>query len=236
MINITSLREQIYAYLRDEMMAGRILPDATLNLNEISQRLGISKTPLRDALIKLEAEGFVTIMPRRGVMVNALTLADVANFYQIIGALEGEVVKSVFCYLDSSHISMMRQLNSDMREALANEAFDRYYELNIAFHDVFLRLSDNSTLRATVMPLKQRLYDFQRRPYVKEWEYRNCGEHDQLIDMIKAEDLQEAVRILRDVHWSFKVQEKYIREFYRREALRRGQYVDPATDKTDCRM
>lgn len=219
MINLTSLREQIYAHLRDEMLVGNILPDTTLNLNEISQQLGISKTPLRDALIRLEAEGFVTIMPRRGVMVNALTLADVASYYQIIGALEGEVVKSVFDYLDSSHISRMRQTTADMREALSNEAFDRYYELNIAFHDVFLRLSDNPALRSMIMPLKQRLYDFQRRPYVKEWEYRNCSEHDQFIDMVKAGDLPEAVRILRDVHWSFKAQERFIREFYRREAL-----------------
>ena len=71
-LNVKSLREQVYEYIRDQMMTGHILPNTTLNLNQISDHLGISKTPLRDALIRLEVEGFVTIMPRRGVVVNAL--------------------------------------------------------------------------------------------------------------------------------------------------------------------
>jgi DNA-binding GntR family transcriptional regulator len=71
--------------------------------------------------------------------------------------------------------------------------------------------------------MKQRLYDFQRRPYVKDWEFRNCREHDELIDAIKAGDASGAARLMREVHWSFEVQEAYIREFYRREALERLQ-------------
>lgn len=220
MLNIQSLSEQVYNYLRDEMHTGRILPDTILNLNEISQRLGISKTPLRDALIKLEMEGFVTIMPRRGVMVNQLTLQDISDFYQIIGALEGEVVKEVFARLGSVQISGMRQLNADMREALRREDFGSYYELNIKFHDIFLNLSDNKRLRPMIMPMKQRLYDFQRRPYVKEWEFRNCHEHDKFIDLIKQGDSLSAAQFMRDVHWSFSTQEEYICEFYRLDAHR----------------
>ncbi|MFH1982524.1 MAG: GntR family transcriptional regulator [Pseudomonadota bacterium] len=215
MLNLISLREQIYTYLRDEMLNGGILPDSTLNLNEISQRLGISKTPLRDALIKLEAEGFVTIMPRRGVMVNALTLEDVRDFYCIIGALEGEVINSVFERFNTDHLECLRRLNEAQRTALAEKAYENYYQLNIDFHDVFLDLSANRTLRTMVMPLKQRLYDFQRRPYVTDWELRNCREHDQLIAKIETGDRAGAVEIIRDVHWSFTVQEGYIREFYR---------------------
>ncbi len=223
MLNIKSLREQVYQFLRDEMHAGRLLPDTTLNLNAISQRLGISKTPLRDALLKLEVEGFVTILPRRGVIINALTLEDVRNFYQIVGALEGAVVEEVFPLLDSSHISALRQITADMREALRRDDFDHYYALNIRFHDVFLDLSANKALHPLIMPMKQRLYDFQRRPYVKDWEFRNCQEHDTFIDAIKAGDAVEAARLMRDVHWSFEVQEGFIREFYRREALERLQ-------------
>jgi len=215
MLNIQSLSEQVYNYLRDEMHTGGILPDTILNLNEISQRLGISKTPLRDALIKLEIEGFVTIMPRRGVMVNQLTLQNISDFYQIIGALEGEVIKEVFEGLGSVRISEMRQLNADMREELRREEFDSYYELNIKFHDIFLNLSNNKRLRPMIMPMKQRLYDFQRRPYVKEWEFRNCHEHDKFIDLIKQGDSLSAAQFMRDVHWSFSTQEEYIREFYR---------------------
>jgi DNA-binding GntR family transcriptional regulator len=218
MMNLQSLREQIYEYLREEMHKGRILPETILDLNEISRSLGVSKTPLRDALIRLEAEGFVTIMPRRGVVVNPLTIEDVRDFYQIIGAIEGEVLKEVIMLLGTSQIAAMRQLNAAMREALQADAFDSYYKLNLAFHNTFLNLSANRHLQGFIMPMKQRLYDFQQRPYVKEWELRNCGEHDMLIDMLRQGNCAGAVHCIRDIHWSFSTQEAYIREFYRRSA------------------
>ena len=221
-LNVKSLSEQVYEYIRDQMMAGHILPNTTLNLNQISDHLGISKTPLRDALIRLEVEGFVTIMPRRGVVVKALTLQDVKDFYQICGALEGDVVKAVFDQFNGSHIAVMRQLNSEMRAAIQRDEFDLMYRLNLRFHDVFLKLSDNQSIRLILMPLKQRLYDFQRRPYVKEWEMRNSDEHDRFIDAIKLGRRDEAVHVLRDVHWSFQVQEDYIRTFHRHEAALNG--------------
>lgn len=214
-----SLREQVYDYLREELYAGRIAPNSTLHLKALSTHLGISITPLRDALLRMEQEGFVTILPRKGVIVNSLTLQDVKNFYQIIGALEGEVIKSVFQFFSNQHVARMKKLNDQMREALKREAFDAYYQLNITFHDVFINLSDNMALRPLLMPMKQRLYDFQRRPYVKAWEFRNCLEHDQFIDSIEKKDRAKAVHIIRDVHWSFSVQEEYIREFYRIEPM-----------------
>jgi DNA-binding GntR family transcriptional regulator len=85
---LRSLREQVYQYLRAEMQNGRITPGKYLRLNRMSEQLGISKTPLRDAIIRLECEGFVTILPRRGVLMNRMTLQDVKDAYEIVGALE----------------------------------------------------------------------------------------------------------------------------------------------------
>ena len=99
MLNIISLREQVYQFLRDQMQNGNLLPGASINLNQISRQLGISKTPLRDALIQLECEGFVSILPRKGVIVKATTLRDIRNYYDIIGALEAMVVREVFPHL-----------------------------------------------------------------------------------------------------------------------------------------
>lgn len=66
MIYVKSLREQVYEFLRKELTEGKLIPGSSVNLTEISEQLGISKTPLRDALIQLEAEGFVTIAPGAG--------------------------------------------------------------------------------------------------------------------------------------------------------------------------
>ncbi len=208
------MREQVYEYLRDEISNRRLLPGSTININEISQKLGISKTPLRDAIIQLEIEGFVNILPRRGVTVKKLTLQEVKDSYEIVGALEGSIILNNFDKIDGQHVSRMKKLNARQIKALNRKEYDDYYKLNLDFHNVFLELSDNKSLKNIIRPYKQRLYDFPRRGYIEEWELNNCREHDQFIELIKKNDRLGASEFLRDVHWSFLVQEKYIRQFY----------------------
>jgi len=214
---LKSLREQVYEYLRDEMNRGNLTPGSSINLNGMSQRLGISKTPLRDALIQLECEGFVTILPRRCVVVNTLSLDNIRHAYETAGALEGAVIEWVFAKFDDSHIATMKALNQEMRAAINRGAFDSYYRLNLSFHDVFLNLSDNHLLRRLIMPIKQRLYDFPRRGYLVEWELRNCDEHQMFIECIEKKDCAGAVGVIKDLHWSFAAQEDFIRRFYFQE-------------------
>ena len=218
LFNVKSLREQVYEYLRGEMQTGRLIPGSLMNLNEISKQLGISKTPLQDALIQLECEGFVTFLPRRGVLMKKLTLDSIKNVIEIVGALESAVIMSVFDKIMPNHLDEMAQLNAKMRTIMQDrqtDSFDqRYYQLNIAFHDVFLNLSGNKPLQQIVIPIKQRLYDFPRPTYIKEWELINCDEHDQLIQFIKDGKPKEAARLWRDNHWSFTAHERFIREFY----------------------
>jgi DNA-binding GntR family transcriptional regulator len=66
-----------------------------------------------------------------------------------------------------------------------------------------------------ITPFKQRLYDFPRRGYIREWELNNCDEHQQFIALVKKKDRMGAANLMRDVHWSYAVQEKYILQFYK---------------------
>jgi DNA-binding GntR family transcriptional regulator len=213
-LNLTPLREQVYQYFRNEMQHGHLIPGSSVNLNQISLELGISKTPLRDALIQLEAEGFVTILPRRGVLVNKLTLAEIQNLYQIIGSLEATVVLAVFEKLTKSHVDRMKQLNAEQISSLKKKDFEKYYRLNLDFHDVFLNLSDNDTLKRIITPLKQRLYDFPRRGYFEDWEKQHLEEHEKLINAIAKSKRKLAASIIRDQHWCFDVHKKYLDRFY----------------------
>ena len=173
-LDMTSLREQVYRYIRREITSGKRIPGSCINLKDISSQLGISTTPLRDAIIRLECEGFVTILPRRGILVNKLTLKDIRDLVEICGMIESSVIISTFDKISPSHIKKMESLNVEMRLAINQDDFDRYYKLNIAFHGVFLDLSENRALHQIVMPIKQRLYDFPRRAYIKKWEERQA--------------------------------------------------------------
>ena len=81
-IKFKSLKDQVYDYLRLQLQKGEILPESVINIDVSSKKLGISKTPMRDALLQLEMEGFVTILPRRGVVVNPLTCNDIKHYFQ----------------------------------------------------------------------------------------------------------------------------------------------------------
>ncbi len=222
LLNIKSLKEQVYEYLRERMRTGEILPGSSIDLEETSKKLGVSRTPLRDALLQLEMEGFVTILPRRKVLVNVLTLQDIKNYYEIIGALESEALLTAFEKITGEDIQAMEELNAGMKEAIDNDSFDLYYEKNLNLHNAIIDLCGNDNLVKIVNTLKKRLYDFPRQKgYVKEWEEASIGEHQVLITLIKDGKKQDAVDYIRDVHWSFKVQEKFVNKYYAKAAAAR---------------
>lgn len=214
-LHTRSLREQVYEYLRDQMARGGLQPGAFLDLPDLASRLGVSRTPLREALLHLESQGFVTVLPRRGFLLNPLTLDDIRHFYEIIGALEAAAITSVGRLLGPDDFARMRALDAEMAEAVAVRDFDRYYAANLAFHDTYLLRSDNRRLVAQVHLLKQRLYDWpRRRAMLQAWERHSVVEHEEFLRLLEAGQIDRAAAHLRDVHWSFAVQKPFIDAYY----------------------
>jgi DNA-binding GntR family transcriptional regulator len=224
LLNVKSLKEQVYDYLREKLRSGEILPGSAINLDETSQKLGVSRTPLRDALLQLESEGFVTIYPRRGVIVNLLSLEDIRNYYQIIGALESTAILQAFDKIGENEIRAMEGIIEDMKKAIESDDFDLYYEKNLALHDVYLTLCGNENLVRIVRTLKRRLYDFPRqRGFIKEWELASITEHRGLLQLLKLRKAAEAAAYIRDIHWSYEFQERYINRYYAKTSSVPGQ-------------
>ncbi|MCP5106158.1 MAG: GntR family transcriptional regulator [bacterium] len=210
-----SLKEQVYEYLREEIHKQNLLPGAIINMDATSKKLGISKTPLRDALLQMEMEGFVTIAPRRGIYVNTLAIEDIKQIYQVIGALEHSALTCAFSKIKTTHVKKMERLVTDMKKALAGDNFDLFYKKNLEFHDIYINLNQNDSLFKIVNNLKKRLYDFlPQERWIKEWEEASTLEHEKMIRLIKEGKARQAADFVRDVHWSFSVQEKFIRRYY----------------------
>ena len=222
-VNRASLREQVYEILRDQLETGDLKPGSVIRQDEIAQQLGVSRTPLREALLRLEQEGFVIIKPRSGILVRRLTEQTIRNLYQMIGALEASVLVTESASLTDEKIARMRRHNDEGRAALKVNDFDRYYRANLALHDSYLQLSNNRELVRNVTAMKQRLYDFPRkRTFVKEWELASVDEHEEIISHLETGDFAWAAEIVRDVHWSFEVQKDFIRSYYLDEFSRGG--------------
>jgi len=214
-LTVKSLKEQVYEYLRHQLSQGALRPGSAINLDATCRKLGVSKTPLREALIMLEVEDFVTIRPRRGVFVNELTLEDIRDYYQLIGALESTALLAAVPRLSQTDIRRMADLNRWMGTALDDNDFDRYYQFNLEFHDTYIRAAGNRKLIRAASTMKKRLYDFPRREgYVREWERSSVEEHWRIVERLAEGRPEEAARYIRDVHWSYAVQEDFILKYY----------------------
>ena len=198
------LRSQVYQYLRHSMMQGTLKPGSSIKTAEIIKELGISRTPVRDALIRLEAEGFVTILPQRGVLINSLSFEDAQDICEILGGLESKVISLVFHKIGAREIAEFMRLNQKMMTLVVNNTsdFNEYNECNIKFHDIFLNLCENQMLLKHIRILKRRLYDFPNRDYGKLWQHRNVTEHQKFVLLIEEGDVRKATDFIRDVHWT----------------------------------
>ncbi|MDP2791336.1 MAG: GntR family transcriptional regulator [Rectinemataceae bacterium] len=210
-----SLRGQVYESLRDRLFAGELKAGQRIDLDVLAESLGVSRTPLREALIILDAEGFVTILPRSGIIINSLSLDDIRNLYETIGALESSVLFAARDSLDGAAIERMGSLNGAMSEALDAGDWEAFYQRNLEFHGVFLSFSCNPVILGAIDRAKRRLYDFPRKKgLLTEWERASIGEHGRILEFLRCGDFRAAAEYIRDIHWSFKVQEHFILRYY----------------------
>lgn len=209
------LREQVHEYLLDAIAAGELRTGSVLDQAQLCAELGISRAPLRDALIQLEAEGVVTIEARRRVWVNRFGLEDIRHLYEVIGAVESGTLLRVGALIDAPQLEAMRGLNADMVLAIDDGDAAGTRRLDTQFHDTFLALSPNEPARRVIRACRDRLRSFRRvAGFVPDWEFRATEEHSELIDLLESGELRTAADYLRDVHWSFDLQHRYVVRHY----------------------
>jgi len=210
-----SLSSLVYEELKRKFNEGLLRPGKCIDLKAFSKKLGISMSPLRDALIRLECEGFLRIYPRRGVVVRKQGLSDIRNIYEVIGALESAVAADCVEKLGPEELDQMDELCALMGSGLDRGDFSAYSKANRDFHEIYLGRSKNPELLASIRLGKERLYDFSSYPYhLEEWERASTAEHRRLASLFRARSREGVASYLRDVHWSYAVQEPFIRRFY----------------------
>jgi len=122
------LRSQVYEYLRNELKEGNLKPGMFVSINQIMKNLDLSRTPLRDALLQLQTEGFVTFLPQRGLRINELSQQDIEDMYEMLGALDSRVLLSVFPRIGTTEIDTMKALNQRIMENLSDVSYNRNWD------------------------------------------------------------------------------------------------------------
>ncbi len=149
--NHLSLRERIASHLREAIVSGDLPAKARLVEPELARRLGASRTPLREAIRQLEAEGFLTTIPRVGTFVSEVTARDLEDVYAIRAVLEGLAARQAAEHLDEGQAEKLRALLAELARKTGD--YREYHEAAGRFHDAVLAASGNQRLQSMYQTL-----------------------------------------------------------------------------------
>jgi DNA-binding GntR family transcriptional regulator len=195
------LIERIAGFIEKLIIEGTLKPRERLIETNLSQALGVSRPPVREALRALEREELVTFSHRRGVTVTEITEKDVQDVYLIRSTLESLAVKLAAKNLTKENLIKLEALNAQMSKASQRRDVNAYFQLNQEFHEIILEAANNQKLSKILknlgkQTLRLRFFTLSLPGRIKKSQENHC----RLLDALKAQDAEAAGRLrLEDV-------------------------------------
>ncbi len=151
----SSLHHEVAATLRDRIFAGELAPGAFLDELALVENLKISRTPLREALKVLTAEGIVRHEPRRGCFVNQVTEQDLDDIFPVLALLEGRCAYEAALRANDVDVAALQTLHDRLNHLAAVGRITEYYEVNFAIHEAIILLANNRWLAQSIADLRK---------------------------------------------------------------------------------
>jgi DNA-binding GntR family transcriptional regulator len=197
-----SLKDRIYESLKQAITSMNIYAeDAELRLDEreLSERLAISRTPIREALARLEQEGLVRIVPRKGVYIVRKTKREILEMITVWAALEGMAARLITLHASDAEIASLRELFATFDDDEIKAHIDEYSETNIKFHQTILSLSKCELLKQIADGLFIHMRSIRARTIgEKNRADRSIVDHLHIIEALEARDTELAERLARE--------------------------------------
>ena len=183
------LHQEVAARLRQRIVEGQIAPGAKLNERELSEQLQVSRTPLREAIKMLAAEGLVELLPNRGAVAASLSEQDVADTFEVIAGLEGQSGELAAQRISDAERAEIRALHYEMLAAFTRRDLSTYYRLNAQIHSLINAAARNPVLTQTWRNVNARLQALRFRSNFDEakWQ-RAVKEHERMVELLDAHD------------------------------------------------
>lgn len=192
-----SLHDELVGRVRDMIIEGRLAPDSRVHEGELGRALGVSRTPLREALKFLASEGLVDLVPGRGAVVHRLTAKEVHDMLDVLVALETLAGRLACRNATDRQIASIRALHDRMMAHRADGNRLEYYKLNQAIHSGIAALSSNECLMTTHQAIQSRLkrVRFLGHEAPVNWDGA-AGEHVEMMDALEHRDEDRLAEIL----------------------------------------
>lgn len=196
LIERVPLHEEVTNRLRDMIVSLRLQPGQRIQEMEVAQLLGVSRTPVREAIKVLTAEGLVELLPLRGAIVKAFSAKDARDMLEVIALVES-YAGELACQASQAKIDAIQELHRQMKVFFETRQRLDYFVLNQRIHDALIALADNETLSLTHATLSKRMrglrYSGNSTP--ENWNAA-MAEHEQMMVALAARDGQALSRIM----------------------------------------
>ena len=192
------LRDVVFNTLRQAIITGEFAPGERLMEIALAERLGVSRTPVREAIRKLELEGLVVMIPRKGAEVAQITEKDLRDSLEVSCNLEELAVKLACERITGEGEEKLKLALEDFKQAVEKQDFQNIVDSDIAFHDVIFEATQNHRLMQIASNLREQVYRY-RVQYIKDDKLHPVleEEHRMIVDYILKKDVQNAVNTMK---------------------------------------
>ncbi|MEM7232009.1 MAG: GntR family transcriptional regulator [Planctomycetota bacterium] len=194
------LRTRAYDELKESLLDGSFAPGTLLSERKLASTFGMSKTPVRAALERLEGEGFLTISPQQGVLVRELSIREIVDQYELRECVEPFVLSKLAGRLDPDQVARVRDHLSDQRRALSDGELSRFTRLDGEFHVLFCEFHGNEEIASMMAHLREKILrvSVQLAERFRERPAESLAEHERIAEAVISGDscgAAEAVRV-----------------------------------------
>ena len=196
-----SIGDRVYSALKEAIMAADIYAqreEIRLDERQLSQALGVSRTPIREAMTLLEQEGFLRTVPRRGVFIVRKTKQEIIEIIQVCAALESMAARLATIHASDESIGGLRHMFDEFHSSAPSEHLHEYSDANIAFHQAIIQLSGSRLMAKTIENLFVHVRAIRRMTISqKDRASRSIADHMRIIEALERRDTELAERLVR---------------------------------------
>ncbi len=193
------LRDVVFQTLRQAILKGELQPGERLMEMKLAERLGVSRTPVREAIRKLELEGLVVMIPRKGAAVANITEKDTKDVLEVRRTLEMFAVEVACDRITPEQLQELKESAKDFEDFKGSADLIRIAETDMKFHEIIYEATQNERLVQMLNNLRENMYRY-RIEYLKDPNYYDSlvGEHREILNAIENGDKDHARRCMRD--------------------------------------
>lgn len=193
------LRELVLEEIREAIKNGVLKPRERLMEIQLAEELGVSRTPIREALRKLELEGFIVMVPRKGAYVADISFKDIADVFEIRTALEGLAASLAAERITDEELEEMERLLVEKADAISCQDMERLVEVDTRFHEAIYKASRNQRLWTIINNLREQIQRFRTTSLSYPGRMKqSLQEHCQIVEAIQSRDPQIARQLAQE--------------------------------------